>query len=402
MRTSGLACLLACAFLATLLTAALTVGPFVVGSGASALAAPPGPDALPVSVLAVKSDDALDQAEALTQALRKAVRDSAGWALGEATQPLEFLMVKMNCPEPMDAACEARIADVIKADRYLWCVIKFEDKKQQSVVGSLNFWVRGKGTTSHELRYSANLTDPADDSLLQLATTAVETVTGGAPKGGLRVSTGGIAGQLFIDDNPMGALPAEGAEYQLPAGEHRIVVKAPGYADAETKVVVRPATTVDATLTLTEKAAEEPVDVRMIGGFVALGVGVAAGAVGLWAALDVNSTTNDELWKDFREQIGSARNACDVAANRENTDTGKQYSDEQYAEIADKCDGASTREIVQVVMFPLAAVAAGVGAYLLGTSSLATGDEGEEEVEAWTIQPVLMPDVQGLFVTRTF
>src|SRR5688572_33075408 len=82
-----------------------------------AAAAPKSADALEVAVVAVKSDDALDHAEALTQALRKAVRDSKGWSLGDATQSLEFLMVNMNCSEPIDAACEARIADVIKADR---------------------------------------------------------------------------------------------------------------------------------------------------------------------------------------------------------------------------------------------------------------------------------------------
>jgi hypothetical protein len=380
----------------------LLVTSIVMAITAPAAAAPAGPNALPVSVLAVKSDDALDQAEALTGALRKAIKESEGWALGEATQPLEFLMVKMNCPDPMDASCEARIADVIKADRYLWSVIKFEDKKGQTVVGTLNFWVRGKGTQTTELRYSGNLTDPNDDALLAVAKNAIEAVTGGSPKGGVRVTAGGVAGQLFIDDKPMGALPAEGAEYQLPAGEHKIVVKAPGHADAETTVVIQPATTVDAALTLEAKEEETPVDGRMIGGFVALGAGVAAGAVGLWALLEVKSIRDDALVADFRQQVVTGRDWCDVARNRENTDTGKQYSDGEYQELADKCDKAGTREIVQLVMFPLAAVAAGVGAFLLGTSSLAAGDDDGDKVEAWSIEPIIMPGLQAVTATYRF
>ena len=93
-----------------------------VGAG-RAEAASPGPDALPVHVVAVKSLEALDQAQALTNALKKAVRDSEGWSLGDSNQSLEFLAIQMKCAEPIDAACEARIADQLKADRYLLSLI---------------------------------------------------------------------------------------------------------------------------------------------------------------------------------------------------------------------------------------------------------------------------------------
>lgn len=375
-------------------------------SAPTAHADPPSPDALPITVVAVKSDDALDQAEALTGALRKAVRDSKGWSLEEGkTQSLEFLILQMKCPEPIDATCEARIADVIEADRYLWSVIGLSG---DFVTGTLNLWVRGKGTSRAPLKYSANLTDPTDGSLVDVARKALNEVTGGPPKGSVRITAGGVEGQLYVDDEPIGALDAEGGTFQLSSGEHRIVVKAPGHADAETTVNIRPATTVDAQLTLVELDEETTVDARMIAGFASLGVGVAAGAVGLWAGLEVNSIKEDAAFERYRSQFTESDDVCEMASAGEGNlnDLGAMTP----GEAADACDKASTMEIVQAVMFPLAAVAAGVGGYLLGTSSLAggSGDGGDsEDGEAESaggiyLRPQVGPRVQRLQVIYRF
>ena len=375
---------------------ALVAALFVIASPVVALAAPPGPDALPVHVVSVKSDDALDQAEALSQALRKAVRDADGWSLGDTTQSLEFLALKMQCNEPIDAACEARIADVIKADRFLWCVIQFEDDTKKSVVGSLNFFERGKGTNTAAIKYSANLTDANDDFLVQVAQEAVAKATGGPPQGGVKIATGGVAGQVFVDGEPVGALSPEGTTIQLPAGEHRVVVKAPGYADAQGTAHVRPATTTELSLTMVEAEEEDPVDVRMVGGFVSLGVGVASGAVGLWAALSVNSVQNDPAFEAYASGIANTQDACEQAS------AGQQVPGADAGQVSGLCDEATTFEILQAVMFPVAAISAGVGIFLLGTSSLGGGDEEGDDASAWTVQPILGPDLQAVAVTYQF
>jgi hypothetical protein len=395
---------------ALLLAAAATLA-----IAAPALAAPPGPDALPVAVVAVKSDEALDQAEALTQALRKAIRDSDGWSLGEATQALEFLVVKMKCDEPIDAACEARIAEVIKADRYIWCVINFEEGDETTVTGELNFFVRGKGTNKVPIRYSANLTDPNDDSLMELANKWIDEATGGAPKGSLKITTGGVAGQLFMDDAPVGALSAEGGTFKLPAGRHRIVVKAPGYADAETTVVVRPATTVEANLTLVETEEGEGADVRMIGGFAAVAVGAGLGGVGLWQSLEVNEVRGDPRMANYRSRLTQSINACEHAetattppilpgnvAPQDAPDGYDSTSDPDPGEVRDLCKRAKKGEIIQAVVFPLAAVSAGVGLYLLGTSSLFGSDSEGDELEALTVEPLVGPEGGAITVTYRF
>ncbi len=374
-----------------------------------ALAAPAGPDALPVHVVNVKSTEALDQAEALTSAIKKAVRDSDGWSLGDTDTPLEFLALQMKCPEPIDAACEARIADVIKADRYLWSVIEFDPADKTMIVGKLNFFVRGKGTNSVDLKFSANLTDPNDDALIEIARTAMDEVTGGAPQGGLKVSAGGVAGQVFIDGKPMGALPAEGATFQLPSGDHRIVVKAPGYADAESSVTVKPATTVEATLTMVEVEPDTPVDWRMISGFGLLGVGAATGAVGLFAALKVNGIANDEVYERFQSAVLRGRDVCDAAKSATpgvdfNTDSslGAVTTQADAAQVASQCSDATTFEVLQAVMFPIAAVSAGVGFYLLGTSDLFGGDGEGDALEAFSVQPMFGPGGGAVSVSYAF
>lgn len=372
-----------------------------IAASATARADPPGQDALPVTVLSVKSDDALDQAEALTTALRKAVRDSKGWSLGEGTQSLEFLALQMKCSEPIDAACEARIAEVIKADRYLWCTIRLDE---DFVVGKLNLFVRGKGTNTVPLHYSANLTEATDDALIQVAAEAFRAVAGGPPMGYARIQAGGVDGQLYIDDQPMGAIAAEGRTVQLPAGTHKVLIKAPGYESAEGAVTVRPATTADLNLSLIKKAVEKPVDMRMLGGFLSVGAGVTAGAIGLWAALEVNAIQNEEGFQNYAKGFASDQNVCDQADNNtEVRDVPMAYTPET---MKDKCSRAGTMEVVQAITFPLAAVAAGVGGYLLGTSSL-TGGNGEEgdagaEQSRWSIEPAVGPTVQHVQFTYRF
>jgi hypothetical protein len=376
---------------------AAVVGICLVCLSFPALAAPPGPDALPVHVVAVKSEEALDQAEALTQALRKAVRDAEGWSLGDSSQSLEFLAVKMGCSEPIDAACETRIADVLKADRYVWAVIQFEDKSQSNIVGTLNFYVRGKGTNKVPMKYTANLTDPTHDALIEVAKDAFDKATGGPPKGTLKITTGGIAGQLYVDDKPVGALPAEGIELQLGAGEHRVLVKAVGYADAEATAAVKPATSVEVSLTLVPQAEDKPIDGRIVGGIAALAVGVGTGAVGLWAALEVNKIREDDVYTQYQDGFSSSVDVCEQAEAGVASPVNPTVSP---GDVADQCSKASTYEILQAVMFPVAGVAAGVGIFLLGTSSLAGGDEAEES--AVTFQPILGPGIAAGALSARF
>jgi len=317
----------------------------------TAWAAEPGPDTLPINVIAVQTPDADDQAEALTKALRGAVRAVPGWSLGEGDYSLEVLTLSLKCPEPPDADCQSRIADSIKSDRYVWGIIQ---KKGDNVTGKLYLWVRGQGTTEVPIDYSANLTEPNDDALKQVALAAVNRLTGGPPKGSLHVKAGQVQGQVFVDGQPMGALAGGEGTFMVPSGQHRITVKAPGYADAETTATVKGAgAPTDVSLTLVPIEVKTPMNWKRIGGFGAIGLGVGFGVVGLVSALKVNSLQNDQEFIDHLKTVPQGQDGC---ANPPG-DIKTKY-----------CDASKGPEVMQAVFFPLAAISAGIGTYLVLTS----------------------------------
>lgn len=365
----------------------------------TAQAAPPGPGALPVAVLAVKSDEALDQAEAFTAALREAVVRSAGWSLGEANQSVEFLALKMKCGDSIDAACETRIAEVIKSDRYLWSSIEFDSSKKR-VQGSLNFFVRGKGTDRVDVDFPAKLTTAK--KLESVAASLFEQVSGGAPQGGVSITTGGIPGQLFIDGKPIGSIPESGGTYQLPVGSHTITVKASGYLDATTTIDVQPLGTVDAQLSLPPDGGSIDVDGRMVGGFVALGLGIGGAAFGTWAAVDVNKLREDPGYQGFRDQYSANDDVCEAARNGQ-APLVTNLAATTAPQVVKMCERAARDELFQAIAFPVAAVAAGIGGYLLGTSRLAaSSDDTPKKSSAWLVIPELGPDRQTVTLRYSF
>ena len=71
-------------------------------------------------MLSLWTDDADDQADALTQALRSRVRQAQGWSLLETPQSFETLAIALKCPPKPDAPCLQRIGDQLHADHYVW------------------------------------------------------------------------------------------------------------------------------------------------------------------------------------------------------------------------------------------------------------------------------------------
>jgi hypothetical protein len=344
---------------------------------ASVQAADPGPDTLPIHVISVQTMDADDQAEALTKALRQAVRTMPGWSQAEGDYALEVLMLSLKCDDVPDAGCQSRIADQIRADRYVWGTLA--KGKNKNVVGEVNFWVRGKGSTSYKLDYSANLTEAQDDALKQVAMNAIVKLTDGPPKGEVKVSAGGIAGQVFVDGQPLGALTGGQGTFFVPAGKHELVVKAPGYADMISEITVKPTAPTDVTVVPVAVGDKTPTNWKRIGGFAAIGAGVGFGALGVVGSVKINSLNKDETFETYRANYPNTANACDIAsgadtttgpANKENlTPAQLQALKDQGPTIqTNYCDPGSTAEIMQLVFYPLAAVTAGLGVFLVATS----------------------------------
>lgn len=338
---------------------ALTAVAALAAGSATAFAAEPGPETLPISVIAIQTDVADDQAEALTKALRNAVRAMPGWSLGEGDFSLEVLTLSLKCAEPPDASCQSRIADQIKSDRFVWGTIQ---KKGANVHGTLNFWVRGKGTSKVPVDYTANLTESSDETLKKIAAQAINELTGGPPKGSIHVKAGDLQGQVFVDGQPLGALKSGDGTFMLPSGSHKITVKAQGYAEVESQVVVKPTgAATEVTLVPIANEAKTPINWRKVGGFASIGVGVAAGVVGLVGALQVNSAANDPAYTGYAKSTVTP-DVCTSAA---------PGGDHVNPTVDSLCGKGKTGELLQAIMFPVAAVGAGLGIYLVATSASA-------------------------------
>ncbi len=155
--------------------------------GGSARAQASKPEDL--QVLEIDSDDADDEAEALTGALRSRVRSTPGWALPETPQSLRMLSAALRCPKRPDPACLQHIGDHLKADRFVWGTVSKTGGHR--VTADVHLWTRGKPDTAvHEI-YSDNLKDASDDTLRKIATRITDRLIGG-PVGGEQTSALGF------------------------------------------------------------------------------------------------------------------------------------------------------------------------------------------------------------------
>ncbi|TKD12713.1 PEGA domain-containing protein [Polyangium fumosum] len=334
----------------------------------AAQASEPGPDTLPIHIISVQTMDADDQAEALTKALRNAVRATPGWSQGEGDYSLEVLTLSLKCPDPPDAGCQSRIADQIRADRYVWG--KLDKGKGGNVVGELHFWVRGKGTTDHKVEYTANLTESQDEALRKIATEALNKLTDGPPKGEVKVKAGSVAGQVFVDGQPLGALANGEGTFFVPSGTHNLVVKAPGYADMSTEITVKPNSPTDVVVAPVPAGDTSPTNWKRIGGFAAIGAGVAFGAVGIYGTVTVNGVNKDPVYDQNQALYDQQTNICELARGSQPTALGFDKP-----AVDSLCSKGETGQLLQLVFYPLAAVAAGAGVFLIATSGTASKEK---------------------------
>ena len=334
---------------------ATLAGAAALSTGITPVAASePGPDALPMSVIAIQTNDADDQAEALSKALRTAVRTLPGWSLAAGDYSLEVLTLSLKCADPPDADCQSRIAEQLKTERFVWGTLS---KEGANVRGSIHFWTRGKGTTDASVNYSANLTEANDDALRRIAEETMTQLTGGPPKGPLHVRAGTGVGQVFVDGQPVGALQAGDGRFFVPTGPHRVTVKASNYLDVEGQVAVNATTGAEIALTMVPDSSGRGVPPRVWFGAGALALGVVAGVTGIVSSVQVNDVVNNPRYTSFRQANPQSSDVCGLAASPTHG----------APDVASLCNTGKTFQAMQIVAYPLAAVAAGVGVYLLAT-----------------------------------
>ena len=169
-----------------------------------AYAEAPGPRTSPVHVLGIDSDDAEDQADALTGALRSRVRSAPGWSLQETQHALGMLTAALRCPQKPDAACLQRIGDQLHTDRFVWGVMSKSPGNQ--VTTEIHLWARGRPDVSAKETYSDNLQDQNDETLRRIAARILDKITGTTTKGTVTIHAGDSEGVVWINGQKNRAL----------------------------------------------------------------------------------------------------------------------------------------------------------------------------------------------------
>jgi hypothetical protein len=183
----------------------------------------PGAHTVAVAVLAIDSEDAETQAEALTGALRSRIRNAQGWSLVETTQSLGMLTAALRCPSHPQPDCQQKIAEAVKVDRYIWGFVG-KGPTQGQVTAEVHFYQKGKPDTVVKEAYADNLTDPNDDKGIGKVAAHILDRLGGSAMGIVVVHAGDVAGEVIVDGDKRVPLQAGQARIELGAGGHAIEV----------------------------------------------------------------------------------------------------------------------------------------------------------------------------------
>jgi hypothetical protein len=342
----------------------LAVAAFVVASR-PARAEPPSARTVPVYVLSLWTDDADDQADALTQALRSRVRQAQGWSLLESPQSFETLAIALKCPNKPDAPCLQRIGDQIHADHYVWGTMA-KKKGGGEVTADVHLWSRGKGEVDASETFTDNLKDASDEALRQIAGRLFGRLVGTGPAGTVIVRAGTGGGSVLIDGSEKAQLEGGVTHIDIPGGEHTIRVRVPGFEPTSQQAMVVVGQEHELTFTLTT-APPPPVETAPRSSFptrTVLGVGAIVAGVGLLVASGVEAAAwqsdNNQSKQDRAQVPSSVTDVCTTQVNSYAYDACRKSQD-------------------ALTVSKLAWVFGGAGVALLGTGVivLVTGPAGK-------------------------
>jgi hypothetical protein len=329
-----------------------------------------------VAVLALDSDDAEENADALTGALRSRVRSSQGWSLLDTTQSLGMLTAALRCPgKPIPADCEQRIAEHLKTDRFIFGYVTKGPQAGQ-VTAEVHLYQKSKPDTKVSETFSDNLKDQNDDTLRQRAQKILERL-GGSAVGTITVKMGTENGEVIIDGEKHVPLQNGQAHVELAPGTHSVEAatkNGTGTQKRNVSVTAGKETVVDlalagtTTVEPTEPATEKkPFPVKKaVGGALAV-VGVVGVVVGV------------VMFAKYSSDQSAGKDANTKAANDGNPQTqplpaGKKASDVcndpgfKGSDICTADSDAKTHSTIGWIATPIGLGLVAAGAYLFLTS----------------------------------
>ncbi|MFO0675183.1 MAG: hypothetical protein U0169_01520 [Polyangiaceae bacterium] len=251
---------------------------------------------IPVHVIAFDSDDdSEDQADALTRALKTRIRDSRGYAALDTPQKLGTLIVGLKCPPKPDIACLARIAEHVKAERFIWGSVSRGAGRQ--VVAEIHLWQRGRNEAIAKETYSDNLRDPADDALKRVASRIFDTLAGLGHTGFLSLTSNADGTVVVVDGVDAGEVHGGSARLEVSAGDHLVSLRRANTTTPAKHVAVEAGTDTlvnvpfDAYVPTDDGGSNAPV--RKIVGYTTMGVGAVLVGVGIYNGARFISLRND-------------------------------------------------------------------------------------------------------------
>jgi hypothetical protein len=343
------------------------------------------------------SDDSFEAAQALTVALKRAVGHFEGWSVSKGDYSLEVMVTAMNCSSPPDPSCLQKIGAKVGTERYVWGTLKREGS---NVVAVIRLWEKGSQAGETELRYSANLTDPSDDSLIKLAQGAFAKLVGVA-NGTLVLTASMLNGEVLVDGEIAGNMIDGKVELSLAPGVHEVRVRPRGQAERVGSVTIPTGGRAELVLnppkpppSEASEEAQEQLEAEVepqkrgppIAGYLALGVGGALVLGGVYSLIRVNSINNDDGFDRYRRGLNSGQDVCDQAEKGTTVNGAPPPS-----EISDQCSQALTFERLELVFFSVGAFSLGVGTYLI----LSHGSSKSEKVSTLRVDPVLRVGPHG-------
>jgi hypothetical protein len=320
-------------------------------------------------VLELDSDDADDQAEALTGALRSRARSAPGWVLLDTAQSLSMLTAALRCPQRPDQGCLQRIGDQLKTDRFVWGIVTKAGAGPHLVTAEVHEWMRGKPDVVAKESYSDNLKDQNDDTLRKIANRVFDRLTGG-PASTLNIHAGSVDGMVIVDGEQKVALQHGSATVLVGAGAHLIEIQAAGFTPARQNVTANGGETQDVNVELAVEppfAPATPASPRKTliwGTLIGGGALLVAGGVLSVVFESERATLNTDLQNNygFGNSIKSIPDPCTFNA-----------AGASSAELGQINQGCSAHNTAQAVLIPqIASLAAGgilatVGIVLLVT-----------------------------------
>lgn len=359
--------------------------------------------AVPVMVLAFDSEDAEDQADGLTAALRSRVRASHAWTLVEGNQSLGMLTAALKCPARPTPDCQQKIADQIRQSSYVWGFVKKAGSGQ--IEAEAHLFQRGKADTVASERYADNLKDGNDDALRRIAQRLLDKLSGVA-LATLVVKAGGLNGEVVIDGDKRFPLKNGSARIELSPDTHAVEIAAPGAPAGNKKNVLLTAgkeTTVDLSPAAQPAkpggAVAPPVEEskafptrKVVGGVMAAaGVGLGVFAIerfSTWSGYK-DELADPALTSTIADTKGQAVAACDA--------TGP--SAEKACRISDR---ASTAGVTGIIAGAAGGLLVLGGAYFLFTDGASKEKSASARPRVREVSPWVGAGTAGMGLSGSF